>query len=76
MDVGDTVNFMEPSKEERLVKKLLSPTTIGELKEVIQYMNDDVLVFRFQWGDIEGMCDWKRKETWKQWVRKQNQKNT
>lgn len=52
------------------IRKALSPMTIGELKEAIKDMDSSLLIFRFQWGDTEGMCDWKRKETWKQYCRR------
>lgn len=51
----------------------LSPHNIGQLKKAIEHMDPDIPVFRFQYGNIEGMCDWKRKETWKQWVKGQKQ---
>jgi hypothetical protein len=57
-----------------LAKAILSPYNIGELRKAIEHMNPDIPVFRFQYGNIEGMCDWKRKDTWKQWLRKEKAK--
>lgn len=52
-----------------LMYHVLSPATIGELKHAIGPMRDDITVFRFAYGSLDGSSDWKRKQTYKQWVK-------
>lgn len=54
-----------------IAKALLAPYNIGQLKKAIEHMDPEIPVFRFQYGNINGMSDWKRKLTWKQWVKKE-----
>ena len=49
----------------------LSPITIGALKHSIGPMRDDIVVFRFAYGSMDGFSDWKRTQTYKQWVKEQ-----
>lgn len=57
-----------------LLNDLVSPVDLLKIKNVLVGMPDEHLqkykVFRFCWGDEEGYCDWKRKETPKQYARR------
>lgn len=61
---------MTRDKADSIAKAMLSPCNIGQLKKAIEHMRDDLLVFNFSYGDIEGFCSWKRKETWKQYCKR------
>jgi hypothetical protein len=63
-----------PSKQKAVndfIEGALSPSNIGELRKAIQFLKDDLVVFRFQYGNLDGMCDWRHKKTWRQWCREQ-----
>jgi len=59
------------SKEQELVAALLSPLTIGDLKLLVEHMDPNLPVFRLAFGSVDGTYDWKRKESWSQWKKKQ-----
>lgn len=54
-----------------LVRGFMNPWTIGDLINSLQLMNPADPVFCCEVGNIKGAIKWKRKETWKQWVKKQ-----
>ena len=61
---------MTKEQASSIAKAMLAPHNIGQLKKAIEHMRDDLLVFNFTYGDIEGCSSWKRKETWKQYCRR------
>lgn len=56
---------------EKLMSDLTKPRNLKDLKHALMNGPDEHLekyiIFRFQWGDTEGLCDWKRDETPKQY---------
>ena len=55
----------------KVVKSVLSPHTIGRLRDAIAHLDADMPVFCIEYGNIEGSIKWTRKKTWKQWVKTQ-----
>jgi hypothetical protein len=49
----------------------LVPHTVKDLKKWLEDKNPDAQVFSVYIGDLEGTFRWDRKETWKQWIKKQ-----
>ncbi len=56
-------------KEKEIADALLNPFNIGRLKKAIEHMNPEMLVFRFDYGNLDGYSSWRRKKTWKQYLK-------
>lgn len=61
----------EDAKE--IVRAALSPHTVGRLIKVLSAVDPETPVFVIEYGNSEGSIKWKRKVSWKQWIKQRKE---
>jgi hypothetical protein len=65
----------EPNTDARkVIKALLDPHNVEQLKIAIEHMDSSAPVFRVKLGNMEGVMDWTRTESYEDWRKNESER--